>query len=38
MHGWVGVTLLCMCKVFPAGRGKQMIMTSLGDVTIVMLM
>ena len=29
MHRQVSVTLLCMHKVFPTGRGKQMIMTSL---------
>ena len=29
MCRWVGMTLLCICKVFPCGRGKQMIMMSL---------
>ena len=32
------MTLLLMNKVFPAGRGKQTIMMSLGDVTVIMLM
>ena len=31
------MTLLCMHKVFPTGRGKQTIVMSLGDVTVVML-
>ena len=38
MHRWAGMTLLCMCKVFPAGRGKQMIMMSISDVTVIVLM
>ena len=38
MCRWVGRILLCMCKVFPAGRGEQMIVMALGDVTLVMFM
>ena len=38
MFRWVSMVLLCMHKVFHAGRGKQMIMTSLGDVPVVTLM
>ena len=34
----VGMTLLHMCKVFPARREKQMIMTSISDISIVVLM
>ena len=34
---WVSATLLCMHKVFPAWRGKQTIVTSLVDVTVIML-
>ena len=33
VHWRVSVTLLCMHKVFPTGRGKQMIMTSFSDVS-----
>ena len=29
MHRWVSMTLMCMCNVFPTGRGKQTIMTLL---------
>ena len=38
MCRWVGAALLCMCSAFPAKKGKQMIVTSLSDVTSVMLM
>ena len=31
------MALLCMCKALPALRGKQVIVTSLGDITIVVL-
>ena len=34
----VSMTLLHMCKVLPAGRGKQMNVTSFNDVTAIMLM
>ena len=34
----VGMTLLCMHKVFLARRGKQMIVTSFSDVFVIMLM
>ena len=37
MHKQVSMTLLLMHKVFPARRGKQMIMMSLSDVTVVVL-
>ena len=37
MHRQVGMAVLHMCKVFPALRGKQMIMMSLGDVTTMVL-
>ena len=36
-HWWmcrqVGMTLLCMCKVFPTWRGTQKIVTSLDDIS-----
>ena len=32
------MALLCMHSVFPAERGKQMIVTSFSDVTNIMLM
>ena len=38
MCRWVSAALLHMCKVFPTLRGKQMIVMSLGDVTIMVLM
>ena len=34
----VGMTLLCMHKVFPARKGEQMIVTSFSDVTVITLM
>ena len=37
MFGWVNMALLCMCKVFPTLRGKQTVVTSLGDITTMML-
>ena len=30
----VGITLLCMCKVFLAGRGEQMTVISFNDVMV----
>ena len=38
MHGWVGMTLLHIHKVYPTGTGKQMIMMSFHDVTVITLM
>ena len=38
MHQQVSMSLLHMCKVFHTWRGKQMIMTSLDDVIVIMLM
>ena len=38
MCKWVGVTLLYMCKVYHTRREKQVIVMSLGDVTVVKLM
>ena len=38
MHRQVGMTLLCRHKVPLARRGKQMIVTSFSDVSVVMLM
>ena len=38
MHRWVGMTLLHMHKVFLARRGRQMILMSLGDITVMVFM
>ena len=37
MHRQVGMTVLCMHKVFPTRRGKQMIMMSISDITVTVL-